>query len=130
MSQRKTQAFLVAPVHLDAGLTSVTLGIVNTLQRLGVQVGFVKPDGQEKKDISCGMVRRIFNVDTPDSIQLETIAERIASSQSADVLEDIVALCMNASKNANILIIEGLHTDATHTFTSQLNIDIANSLKA
>ena len=130
MSQRKTQAFLVAPVHLDAGLTSVTLGIVNTLQRLGVQVGFVKPVGQEKKDNSCGMVRRIFNVDTPDSIQLETIAERIASSQSADVLEDIVALCMNASKNANILIIEGLHTDATHTFTSQLNIDIANSLKA
>ena len=58
------------------------------------------------------------------------IAERIASNQSADVLEDIVALCMNASKDANILIIEGLHADATHTFTSQLNIDIANSLKA
>jgi len=130
MSQRKTQAFLVAPVHQDAGLTSVALGIVCTLQRLGVQVGFAKPVGQEPDDNSSGFIRQIFNIEAPDSIPLNTVAERIASNQGADVLEDIVALCMNASKDANILVIEGLHADATHTFTSQLNIDVANSLKA
>ncbi len=130
MSQRKTQAFLVAPVHQDAGLTSVALGLVCTLQRLGVQVGFAKPVGQEPHDNSTGFIRKIFSIDSPDSIPLTTVAERIASNQTADLLEDIVALCMNASKDANILVIEGLHADATHTFASQLNIDIANSLKA
>ena len=130
MSQRKTQAFLVVPVHQEAGLTSVALGIVRTLERLGVEVGFAKPVGQESKDNSSHFARKIFSIDSPDSIPLDTAAERIASDRSADLLEDVVALCMKASKSANILVIEGLHADATHTFTSQLNIDIANSLKA
>ena len=130
MSHRKTQAFLVAPVHQDAGLTSVALGIVCTLKRLGVEAGFAKPVGQEDKDNSCSFARQIFSIDAPESIPLNVVAERIASNQTADLLEDIVALCMGASKNANILVIEGLHADATHTFASQLNIDIANSIKA
>ena len=130
MSHRKTQAFLVAPIHQDAGLTSVALGIVCTLQRLGVEVGFAKPVAQEDTDCSCNFAKQIFSIDAPESITLATAAERIASNQTADLLEDIVALCMKASEKANILVIEGLHADATHTFAPQMNIDIANSLKA
>jgi phosphate acetyltransferase len=29
-----------------------------------------------------------------------------------------------------VLVVEGLHTDSSHSFTSQLNVDIARSLKA
>ncbi len=127
---RSSQAFLVAPVHLDAGLTSVALGIVNTLQRLGVKAGFVKPVTQESRDCSGNFAHEIFNIDTAASISLSVAAEQIASNHTADLLEEIVAICMDASEDADILVIEGLHTDATHTFASQLNINIANSLKA
>ena len=129
MSQRKTQAFLVAPIHENTGLTSVALGIVCTLQRLGVQAGFVKPVAQEDADCSCSFAKQIFSIDAPEAIPLAVAAERIASNQTGDLLEDIVALCMKASEKANILIIEGLYGDAMHTFAPQLNIDIANSLK-
>ena len=37
---------------------------------------------------------------------------------------------MKAGKDANVLIVEGLHINPSHPFTSQLNVDIANSLKA
>ena len=57
-------------------------------------------------------------------------SHRIASNHAADLLEDIVTLCMDASAETDILIIEGLYSEATHTFAPQLNIDIANSLKA
>ena len=58
------------------------------------------------------------------------MAERIAANQSSELLEEVVALCMKAGKDANVLIVEGLHSDASHPFTSKLNVDIANSLKA
>ena len=130
MSQRKTQAFLVVPVQQDVALTSIALGIVSTLQRLGVEVGFAKPVAQEINDRSCAFSRQIFKTDSPDSIPLDAVAERIASNQTADLLEDIVASCMKASQNANILVIEGLHADATYNFASQFNTSIANTLKA
>ena len=126
---RKSQIFLVVPVHQGARLTSTALGTVYALQRLGVKVGFAKPVAQEIDDCSSNFAREIFGIDVPESIPLATAAERIASNQAADLLEDIVALCMGASESADILIIEGLHTDATHTFVSQLNLNIANSLK-
>ena len=79
MSQRKTQAFLVVPVQQDVALTSIALGIVSTLQRLGVEVGFAKPVAQEINDRSCAFSRQIFKTDSPDSIPLDAVAERIAS---------------------------------------------------
>jgi BioD-like phosphotransacetylase family protein len=57
-------------------------------------------------------------------------AERIAANQTSQLLEDVVALCMNASKGADVLVVEGLHTDAEHPFESQINVDVARSLKA
>ncbi len=130
MSQRKTQVFLVIPAQKEVGLTSIALGIVSALQRLGVEVGFAKPVAQGLKDNSCNFSRQILNIDTPEAIPLDEVAERIASNQTSDLLEDIVALCMKASQNANILIVEGLHADATYNFTAQLNTNIANTLKA
>ena len=103
---------------------------MHALQRLGVKVGFAKPVAQEINDCSNGLAREIFGINTPEAIPLAEAAERIASNHAADLLEDIVTLCMDASAETDILIIEGLYSEATHTFAPQLNIDIANSLKA
>jgi len=37
---------------------------------------------------------------------------------------------MRAGEGTSVLIVEGLHTDSSHSFASQLNVDIASSLKA
>jgi phosphate acetyltransferase len=130
MSQRFTQTFLVTPAQQGVGLTSVALGVVRALQRLGIEAGFVKPVAQDTKDSSRLFAEQIFRVQVPEAISLREAAERIAANQTGELLEEIVSLCMKASEGAAVLIAEGLHTDPSHAFTSQLNVDIARSLNA
>ena len=130
MTSGFTQTFLVTPARQAVGLTSVALGIVRALQRLGVEVGFVKPVAQENTDSSDYFAREIFQIAVPEPLSLHETAERIAANQSSELLEEIVDLCMKAGKGASVLVIEGLHIDASHPFSSQLNVDIARSLKA
>lgn len=130
MNQRFTQTFLVTPARQGVGLTSVSLGIVRALQRLGVAVGFAKPVAQETDDSSTFFAREIFQVPVPDAISLEEASERIAANQGSELLEQVMALCMKAGADATVLVVEGLHSDSSHSFTSQLNLDIARSLNA
>jgi phosphate acetyltransferase len=109
MNSSFTQTFLVTPVRQGVGLTSVALGIVRALQRLGVEVGFVKPVAQEEADNSDHFAREIFQIPVPAALALGDSAERIAGNQMGQLLEDVVALCMNASKGVGVLVVEGLH---------------------
>jgi len=130
MNSSFTQIFLVTPVRHGVGLTSAALGIVRALQRLGVEVGFVKPIAQEQEDNSDHFAREILQIPVPAALALADSAERIAANQTSQLLEDVVALCMKASTGAGVLVVEGLHTDAEHPFASQLNVDLARSLNA
>jgi phosphate acetyltransferase len=130
MSQSFTQTFLVVPARQDVGLTSVTLGIVRALQRNGVDVRFAKPVAQEIGDTSVHFAREIFPAPVPEAVPLQDVAEQIAANQTNELMEEIVTLCMNAGDGASVLVVEGLHTDPAYPFTSQLNIDMARSLKA
>ncbi|MDR0576998.1 MAG: phosphate acetyltransferase [Candidatus Accumulibacter sp.] len=130
MSQSFTQTFLVVPARLGVGLTSVTLGIVRALQRHGVDARFAKPVAQETGDTSVHFAHEIFTAAVPEAIALRSVAERIAANQTNELMEEIVTLCMSAGDGAGVLVAEGFHTDPAHPFTSQLNIDMARSLKA
>lgn len=130
MNQGFTQTFLVTPARQEVGLTSVALGIVRALQRLGVGVGFAKPVAQGETDRSGYFARQICQIPAPEALSMHEAAERIAANQTSELLEEVVALCMKTGKGADVLIVEGLHTDASHAFTSQLNIEIAHTLNA
>ena len=130
MPQAFTQTFLVTPARQAVGLTSVALGIVRALQRLGVEAGFVKPVDQEITDNSELLAREIFHIEVPEPLSLRQSAERNADNQNSELLEEIVTLCMKAGEGRSVLVVEGLHTDSSHSFASQLNVDIARSLQA
>ncbi len=130
MKRKNAQAFLVIPARKAVGLTSVALGLVRALQRLGVEPGFVKPIAEETPDRSGYFARQIFQMQVPEALHLQSAAERIAANQTSELLEEIVGLCMKAGETADVLIIEGLHADESHSFISQINVDIARSLNA
>jgi len=130
MQHAFTQTFLVTPARQAVGLTSVALGIVRALQRLGVEAGFVKPVDQGISDSSRFFAREIFKIEMPEPLSLSESAERIAENQNSELLEEIVSLCMRAGEGRSVLVVEGLHTDLSHSFASQLNVDIARSLHA
>ena len=130
MRRKNAQAFLIIPARKAVGLTSVALGLVRTLQRLGIEAGFVKPIAEETPDRSGYFARQIFQMQVPEALLLQATAERIAANQTSELLEEIVGLCMKAGEAADVLIIEGLHADESHSFISQINVDIARSLNA
>lgn len=130
MERSHAQTFLVIPARKAVGLTSVALGLVRALQRLGVEAGFVKPIAEEIPDRSGYFARQIFQMQVPEALLLRDTAERIAANQTSELLETIVGQCMKAGAGADVLIIEGLHADESHSFISQINVDIARSLNA
>ena len=130
MENSFTQAFLVVPAQQSVGLTSVALGILRALQRLGIDVGYAKPVSQDINDNSNHFAREIFHLPVPEPLSLQESAELIAYNQGDELLEEIVALCMKTGNESKTLFIEGLHSDPLHSFPAQLNVDIARSLKA
>ncbi len=126
------QIFYLIPTRQSVGLTSVALGLVRALQDQGFRVGFVKPvgEGDTPNEHSIHFAREICLVDAPEPLPIDQADARLATGQEPELLEEVVSLCMSAAEGADVLVAEGLHTDASHPFTPRLNAEIARSLKA
>ncbi|HHW79083.1 MAG TPA: phosphate acetyltransferase [Xanthomonadaceae bacterium] len=126
------QIFYLIPTRQNVGLTSVALGVVRALQRQGFRVGFAKPVAQEDTahEHSIHFAREICLIEAPIPVSILQADERLAAGQEPELLEDVVSLCLRAAEGADVLVAEGMHTDAIHPFTPRLNAEIARSLKA
>lgn len=126
------QIFYLIPIRQNVGLTSVALGLVRALQHQGFRVGFTKPVAEDHtaNEHSTHFARTICLVETPDPISITLADERLAAGLESELLEEIVGLCMRAAEGNDVLVTEGMHTDAIHPFTPRLNAEIARSLKA
>ena len=126
------QKFFLAPTRQNVGLTSVSLGVIRAFQRQGLRVGFVKPVAQDESlhERSVHFAKDICQIESPEPLSIAKVAERVAAGQNDELLEEIVSLCMGAAQDADVLVVEGLHSDSIHTFNTRLNADIARSLHA
>ena len=126
------QIFYLIPTRQNVGLTSVALGLVRALQRQGFRVGFVKPVAEDDtaNEHSIQFAREICLIKAPNPVSIIQADEKLAAGQEPELLEDIVSLCLRAAEGADVLVAEGMHTDAIHPFTPRLNAEVARSLKA
>ena len=126
------QIFYLIPTRQNVGLTSVALGLIRALQRQGFRVGFVKPVGEvdTARDHSIQFAREICLIEAPNPVSIIQADERLAAGQEPELLEEVVSLCMHAAEGADVLVAEGMHTDAIHPFTPRLNAEVVRSLKA
>jgi phosphate acetyltransferase len=126
------QTFFVAPTRQDVGLTSISLGVIRALQREGLRVGFCKPVAQDdsKTELSAHFARTICGIDSPAALPPSRVVAQIAAGGNDELLEEIVSLCMSAAHDADVLVVEGLHTDKSHAFPSHLNVEIVRSMHA
>lgn len=128
------QTFFIAPTRLNVGLTSVTLGVVRCLQNQGLKVGFVKPVAQDQSaceiERSTHFARQICQLDVPDALPANYAIEQVSIDETDDLLEEIITMSMAAGKDADVLVVEGLHPDPSNPFTTQLNTEMALGLQA
>ncbi|UTH74543.1 AAA family ATPase [Chromobacterium sp. IIBBL 290-4] len=128
------QTFFLAPTGFNAGLTSVTLGAIRSLEQAGLRVGFVKPIAQDTKDgeaeRSTHFAHAICRLNPPQPISMERVEHLLSQGQVDQLMEEVVSLFQQASQNVDVVIVEGLVPDQKQVFSTFLNTKIARNLQA
>ncbi|MBV8647189.1 phosphate acetyltransferase [Paludibacterium sp.] len=127
--------FFLAPIGFDVGLTSVSLGMIRSLEQAGLSVGFVKPIAQgnddQETERSTHFARAICRADAPQPIPMEHVEKLLGQGQVDQLMEEIVTLYRKvASQKVDVVVVEGLVPDQKHVFSTFLNTKIARNLEA
>lgn len=129
-----TRALFIAPSALNSGLTSVAMGIVRSLDNLGIRVGFFKPIAPDDEfDASGGSVhfaRQISDIECPEPILLSEAQLFLSRDERELLMEKIVGNFQHMTGKYDVIVVEGLVPDHNEPYTVRLNIDIANNLDA
>ena len=128
------QTFFLAPTGFDAGVTSVSLGLVRSLQQAGLSVGFVKPiaqdSGSPSLERSSHFARAICHSPSPEPLPMDRVEQLLSQGQVDQLMEEIVSLYQQAADGVDVVIVEGLVPDQKHVFSTYVNTKIARNLQA
>lgn len=125
----------IAPTGPGVGLTSVSLGMVRALDRVGLRVCFYKPiaqpSGQQSgPERSTYFIRKTTPLMPPTPIDIRHAQQLFSGGQKEQLMEEIVGAYHEAAANADVVIVEGLVPTGSETYADQLNADIARTLDA
>ena len=128
-----THTYFIVPTGSGTGLTSICLGIVRALEKVGLQVGFYKPIEQRKEndtgpERSSYFIEQVSAIQTQKPLPLHHCQQRVANQQVDRLMEDIVAGCQKSQQNKDVLIIEGLVPLRDQAYTVRLNTEIVKAL--
>ncbi|MES2657547.1 MAG: phosphate acetyltransferase [Verrucomicrobiota bacterium] len=127
--------FFLTASGAGVGLTSVSLGVVRALDRLGIRVGFCKPITQYhsaggETDPSALFIRTTMGKTPPESITIEQADDHVREDHTGDLMERVVEKVNEAGKDADVVIVEGLLPAEGRTFNNRLNRLMVSNLDA
>ncbi|MCL6268418.1 phosphate acetyltransferase [Sansalvadorimonas sp. 2012CJ34-2] len=125
--------FYVAPTHYGVGLTSVSLGLVRALDKLGCRVRFFKPIAQTDiagPEHSVEMVRATMAQQPVDPIALSRAEDLLGADKRDVLMEEIVANFDRVCTGADVVIVEGMVPTRTAPYVTRLNSEISKTLNA
>ncbi|MFB9996742.1 MULTISPECIES: phosphate acetyltransferase [Providencia] len=126
---------MLIPTGTSVGLTSVSLGVVRSMEQKGVQLSVFKPIAQPRvsgnKDQTTEVLRSHSSITTiVEPLTMEYVESLLTSSKKDVLMEEIVARYHEHTKNAEVILIEGLVPTRKHSFAQSLNYEIAKTLGA
>ncbi len=127
--------FLTVPTGAKVGLSTVSIGLVRALERQGVKVGFFKPIAQpvnidEEGDRSTSFIRAVTTLTPPEPISMSEAKELVSEDHVELLLENIIQRFEEASKNADVVIVEGLIQTERFPMGARLNSKLAQTLSS
>jgi len=130
-----SHAFMLVSTGAGAGLTTVSLGMVRALDRLGIHTGFYKPvaqlhDGDHGPERSTQLIEHITGIQAPRPISLRRATSMLGAGTDDLLMEEVVAQFRQCARHADIVIIEGLVADGHAGYATRLNAAIARALDA
>ncbi|MDD9339755.1 MAG: phosphate acetyltransferase [Providencia heimbachae] len=126
---------MLIPTGTSVGLTSVSLGVVRSMEQKGVQLGVFKPISQPRisgnKDQTTEVLRSHSSITKiVEPLTMEYVESLLTSSKKDVLMEKIVARYHEHTKDAEVILIEGLVPTRKHSFAQSLNYEIAKTLGA
>ena len=130
-----SRTIMLIPTGTSVGLTSVSLGVVRSMEQKGVQLSVFKPIAQPRvsgnKDQTTEVLRSHSSITTiVEPLTMEYVESLLTSSQKDVLMEEIVARYHDHTKDAEVVLIEGLVPTRKHSFAQSLNYEIAKTLGA
>jgi len=130
-----SHAFFLASTGAGAGLTTVSLGLVRALDRLGIRTSFYKPfaqlhDGDHGPERSTYLIEHMTGIKPPQPISLRRAESLLGSGKLGLLMEEVVALYQQSARHADVVIIEGLVADSHAGYATRLNVAISKALDA
>ncbi|MDP0276629.1 phosphate acetyltransferase [Glaesserella parasuis] len=130
-----SRTIILIPISTSVGLTSVSLGLVHSLEQKGAKVGFLKPiaqpiSGEDTLDRSTTIIRLSQSTETGTPFMLSEAETLIAKNQTDVLLEKVVERHQKLTKNSDIVIVEGLIPTRKNSYANSINYEIAQALDA
>ncbi|HHF3553994.1 TPA: phosphate acetyltransferase [Haemophilus influenzae] len=130
-----SRTIILIPVSTGVGLTSISLGLIHSLEQKGTKVAFMKPvsqpsTGEDKLDRTTSIIRTSTSLETAEPFMLSVAESLIGQNQSDVLLEKIVANHQQLTKNNDIVVVEGLIPTRKHGYANSINYEIAQALDA
>ncbi|MDQ6999440.1 MAG: phosphate acetyltransferase [Mariprofundus sp.] len=130
-----SHTFLLVSTGAGAGLTTVALGLVRALDRMGIRTGFYKPiaqlrDGDFGPERSTQLIEHMSNITAPQPISLHRATTLLGSDQEGLLMEEVIALYQQSMQHADVVIVEGLVADGHAGYATRLNAAVARALDA
>ena len=126
--------FLTIPAGAEPGLTSVSLGLLHSLDRNGINAGFYKPFSQSHDPIEVDRSRLYLEAVTdlcpPPSMSKDIFEAKVQEGQIDDLLSEVLENVDQLLTKHDVVVVEGLLPTADLSVADELNIGIARSLNA
>ncbi|WP_263262690.1 phosphate acetyltransferase [Pseudomonas sp. RIT-PI-S] len=129
------QTFFIAPTDFGVGLTSISLGLIRTLERAGLKVGFFKPvsqphPGDTGPERSSELVARTHGLKPPSPLALGHVERMLGDGQLDELLEEIITLYQQAGVGKDVLVVEGMVPTRQASYAARVNQHLAKSMDA
>ncbi|MCU5772782.1 phosphate acetyltransferase [Erwiniaceae bacterium BAC15a-03b] len=130
-----SRTIMLIPTGTSVGLTSVSLGVIRAMERKGVRLSVFKPIAQPRTggnapDQTTTIIRRNSSIPAAEPLQMSRVESLLGSNQQDVLMEEIIARYHENTKDAEVVLVEGLVPTRKHQFASALNYEIAKTLNA
>lgn len=126
--------FLTLPIGFEPGLTSASIGLVRTFDRLGVKVSYYKPFSQShdpsQDDPGPQYIREVTEHEPPAPLEVEAWSDAIENDKFDEVLEGVIDATNQMLEEHDVCILEGLISHAELSRVSDINALLARTLNA
>ncbi|MEI6895797.1 MAG: phosphate acetyltransferase [Colwellia sp.] len=122
---------MLIPVGSNAGLTSVSLGLLHACQQKGIKAGHFKPISQPLRNSLTQKNKTndaVSFAQNTTSVSLSYVEGQMGDGQHSAVLEEIVANFNDFKKDYDVVIIEGVVPTTRQPYAGRINRDVAQAL--